>query len=76
MTYEELKAGFARLSQEEKRRFMQEVGLGLCQEMMQDPKMMERMLPCSRETMRQMPEPFRHWMEEWMEVGTSGGRKA
>jgi hypothetical protein len=44
--------------------------------MMRDPKMMERMLPCCREMMRQMPEPFRHWMEEWMEVGASGGRKA
>ncbi len=71
MKYEDLKAEFARFSKEDKQRFMEEVGLEFCQEMMRDAQCMERMLPCCREMMMQMPEPFRRWMEEWMEPATA-----
>ncbi len=72
MKYEDLKAEFARLSKEDKQRFMEEVGFGLCQEMMRDTRCMERMLPCCKEMMKHMPEPFREWMQEWMEVAPAG----
>ena len=75
MKYEDLKAEFAKLTGQDKQRFMEEVGFGLCQEMMRDKKCMERMLPCCEAMMKQMPEPFRRWMEEWMEPAAPG-RKA
>ncbi len=68
MKYEALKAEFERLSQKDKQRFMEEVGFGLCREMMRDATCMERMLPGCKEMIKRMPEPFRQWMEEWMEV--------
>lgn len=75
MKYEEFKAQFARLTQKDKQRFMREVGFGLCQEMVRDKKAMEQMLPCCQQMMQHMPEPFRHWMEEWMERGSPRGRQ-
>ena len=74
MTYEDLKAEFARLSREDKQRFMEEVGLGLCRDMMSDTAFMERMMPRCMEMMGQMPEAMRRRMQEWM-AGISGGRK-
>jgi hypothetical protein len=71
MKYDELKAEFTRLSREEKQQFMEEVGLGLCKEMMSDAAFMERMMPRCTEMMGQMPEPMRRRMQEWM----AGGRK-
>jgi hypothetical protein len=75
MKYEELKAEFERLSREEKQRFIDEVGLGLCKEMMSDTAFMDRMMPRCMEMMGQMPEPMRRRMQEWM-GGMPGGRKA
>lgn len=74
MTFDELKAEFARLSREDKQRFMEEVGLGLCREMMGDMAFMERMMPRCMEMMGQMPEAMRRRMQDWM-TGTASGRK-
>jgi hypothetical protein len=75
MKYEELKAEFERFSREEKQRFMEEVGLGLCKEMMSDTAFMERMMPRCMEMMGQIPEPMRQRVQEWT-AGTPGGRKS
>jgi hypothetical protein len=72
MTFEELKEEFGRLTHEEKQRFMEEVGMNLCKEMMSDPTFMDRMAPRCMEMMGQMPQPMRQRMQEWM----SGGKKA
>lgn len=69
MKYEELKAEFERLSREEKQRFMEEIGLGLCKEMMSDSAFMERMMPRCMDMMGQMPEAMRRRMQEWMTGG-------
>ncbi len=66
MTFEELKAEFARLSREEKQRFMEEVGLGLCKDMMADTTFMQRMFPRCMEMMQSMPVEMRRRMEEMM----------
>ncbi len=66
MTFEELKAEFARLSREEKQRFMEEVGLGLCKDMMADTTIMQRMFPRCMEMMQSMPVEMRRRMEEMM----------
>ncbi len=71
MKYEELKAEFERLSREEKQHFMEEIGLGLCKEMMSDSAFMERMMSRCVDMMGQMPEAMRRSMQEWM----TGGKK-
>jgi hypothetical protein len=75
MKYEELKAEFTYLSREEKQRFMEEVGLGLCKEMVADTAFMDRMMPRCMEMMGQMPEAMRRRMQEWM-GGMPGGRES
>ena len=75
MKYEELKAEVERLSREEKQRFMEEVGLGLCEEMMSDTAFMDRMMPRCMEMMGQMPEAMRRRMQDWM-GGMLGGRES
>ncbi len=70
MKYEVLKAEFEGLGREEKQRFMEEVGLGLCKEMVSDSTFMDRMMPRCMEMMAQMPETMRRRMQEWM----TGGR--
>jgi len=75
MKYEELKTEFERLSREEKQRFMEEVGLALCKEMMADTAFMDRMMPRCVEMMGQMPDAMRRRMQEWM-GGMPGGREA
>jgi len=75
MKYEELKAEFTRLSREEKQRFMEEVGLGLCKEMMADTAFMDRMMPRCMEMMGPMPEAMRRRMQDWM-GGMPGGKKS
>ncbi|HZT69287.1 MAG TPA: hypothetical protein VFC10_06020 [Terriglobia bacterium] len=67
MKYEELKEEFGRLSHEEKQRFMEEVGMNLCKEMMADSAFMDRMMPRCMEMMGQMPESVRRRMREWMQ---------
>lgn len=74
MRYEEFKAEFLRLSRRDKQRFMREVGCEFCQEMMRESKTIEQMLPCCQEMMNHMPEPFRHWMQEWIETGSPGSK--
>ncbi len=75
MKYEVLKAEFDGLGREEKQRFMEEVGLGLCKEMMSDSVFMDRMLPRCMEMMSQMPETMRRRMQEWMR-SMPGGKKS
>ncbi len=75
MKYEELKAKFERLSREEKQRFMEAVGLGLCKEMMSDSAFMDRMMPRCMEMMSRMPETMRRRMQGWM-GGAPGGRRS
>lgn len=74
MKVEELKEEFARLSREDKERFMEEVGLRLCQEMMADTAFMERMMPRCMDMMGQMQEGARRRMQDFM-AGIAGGRK-
>jgi hypothetical protein len=66
MTFEELKAEFARMSREEKQRFMEEVGLSLCKDMMTDTAFMQRMFPRCMEMMQHMPVDMRRHMEQMM----------
>ncbi len=66
MTFEELKAEFARMSHEEKQRFMEEVGLDLCKDMMADTAFMQRMFPRCMEMMEHMPVDMRRYMEQMM----------
>jgi hypothetical protein len=66
MTFEELKNEFARMSREEKQRFMEEVGLGLCKDMMADTTFMQRMFPRCMEMMQNMPADIRRHMEQMM----------
>lgn len=73
MTFEELKAEFARMSREEKQRFMEDVGLDLCKDMMADMAFMQRMFPRCMEMMDHMPATFRRRMEEMM--GTWSSRR-
>lgn len=63
MTIEELKAEINRLSPEDKRRFMDEIGLPLCKELMCDPGFMNKM--CGEMT-NNMPAAFRDRMQEMM----------
>jgi hypothetical protein len=64
MTLEELKGEFARMSREEKQRFMEEVGLNLCRDMMADKAFMQRMFPRCMEMMQDMPVEMRRQMEQ------------
>ena len=75
MTYEEVKAAFGEFPRDERQRFMEEVGMGLCQEMVSDSEFMARMMPRCMEMMGQMPQAMRQRMQEWM-GGMPGGRKA
>ncbi len=75
MQYEELKEVFGRLTHEEKQRFMEEVGMTLCKEMMADSAFMDRMMPRCMEMMGQMSAPMRLRRQEWM-GGMPGGSKS
>ena len=66
MTFEELKAEFARMSREEKQRFMEEVGLDLCKDMMTDMAFTQRMFPRCMEMMQHMPTDMLRRMEQMM----------
>ncbi len=66
MTFEELKAEFARMSREDKQRFMKEVGVSLCEDMMADAFFMQRMFPRCMEMMHKMPLEMRRRMAEMM----------
>ncbi len=69
MTFEELKAEFARMSREEKQRFMEEVGVDLCKDMMTDMSFVQRMFPRCMEMMQNMPADMRRHMEQMMKEG-------
>ncbi len=73
MTIEELKAEVGRLSPEDKQRFMEEIGIPLCKELMSDPAFMQKMFPRCMEMMDHMPTAFRQRMEEMM--GTWSSRR-
>ena len=73
MTIEELKVEVSRLSPEDKQRFMEEIGLPLCTELMSDPAFTQKMFPRCMEMMDHMPATFRRRMEEMM--GTSSSRR-
>ncbi len=66
MTIEELKTEVDRLSPEDKRRFMEEIGMSLCKELMSDPAFIEKMFPRCMEMMGNMPGAFRSRMQEMM----------
>ena len=66
MTFEEIKAAVAGMSPGDKQRFMEEVGMGLCKEMMTDPAFIERMFPRCMEMMKGMPSDVLHRMEGMM----------
>lgn len=71
MTIEELKVEVSRLSLEDKQRFMEEIGLPLCQELMADPAFIRKMFPRCGEMMGKMPVEFRQQMQEMMGVWSS-----
>ncbi len=71
MTIEELKIEVSRLSPEDKQRFMEEIGLPLCQELMSDPVFMQKMFPRCGEMMGKMPVEFRRRMQEMMGAWSS-----
>jgi hypothetical protein len=73
--YEDLKVEFTHRSCEEKQRFMEEVGLGLCKDMMSDTAFMDRMMPRCMERMGQMPDAMRGRMQDWV-GGMPGGGKS
>lgn len=58
-----LKEEINRLSTEDKRRLMEEIGLPLCKELMCDPGFMNKM--CT-EVMNNVPETFRGKMQDMM----------
>lgn len=66
MTFEELKAEFARMSREARQRFIEEVGPGLCKDMMTNTAFMQRMFPRCMEMMHKMPVDMRRHMAEMM----------
>ncbi len=66
MTFEEIKAAVAGMSHADKQRFMEEVGMGICKEMMADPAFIERMFPRCMEMMKQMPSDVIQRMQEMM----------
>lgn len=66
MKYEDLKREFGQLTKEERQRFMEEVGLGLCNEMMSDAGFIKRMMPRCMEMMGHLSAPMRQLMQEWM----------
>ncbi len=73
MTIDELKVEVSRLSPEDKQRFIEEIGLPLCKELMSDPSFMQKMFPRCMEMMAQMPTAVRQRMEEMM--GTWSSRR-
>lgn len=66
MTIEELRVEVSRLSPEDKQRFMEEIGLPLCKELMSNPAFMQKMFPRCGEMMGNMPVEFRQRMQEMM----------
>ncbi len=66
MTFEEFKTEFARLSREDKQRFMKEVEMEFCEDMMTEPFFMQRMFPRCMEMMHKMPLDMRRQMAEMM----------
>ncbi len=70
MTFDEIKTAVAGMSPADKQRFMEEVGMGLCKEMMADPAFIDRMFPRCMEMMKQMPPDVIHRMQEMMSAGT------
>jgi hypothetical protein len=72
MTYEEVKAAFGQFTRDEKQRFLEEVGMSLCQEMVSDSEFMARRMPRCLEMMGQMPQAMRQRMQEWMGAAARG----
>ncbi len=66
MTFDEFKTEFARLGREDKQRFMKDVGVGFCEDMMTDASFMQRMFPRCMEMMHKMPLDMRRQMAEMM----------
>ncbi len=66
MTFEEFKTEFARLGREDKQRFMKEVGVDFCEDMMTDTFFMQHMFPRCMEMMHKMPLDMRQKMARMM----------
>jgi hypothetical protein len=72
MTLDELKSEFKRLSREDKRQFMEDIGIEVCQDLMSDQAFTQRMMPLCMGMMDHMPAMVRHRMQEMMGPRSSG----
>jgi hypothetical protein len=73
MTFDDLKIEFNRLSRDDKRRFMEEVGLDLLQDLMTNPTFTHAMLSRCNEMIGHIPKVVLERMQEAMESDHSEG---
>lgn len=73
MTFDDLKIEFNRLRRDDKRRFMEEIGLDLLQDLMTNPTFTHAMLSRCSEMMGDIPKVVLERMQAAMESGHREG---